>query len=62
MRIYEVDSNFDLTPAEAGHPSWAKTFAAAKAHAKKLEHDREVKEAKEKAKGPPPTASVPKKN
>jgi len=62
VKIYEVDPNFDLTPAEAGHPSWAKTFAAAKAHAKKLEHDREVKEAKEKAKGPPPTASVPKKN
>jgi tetratricopeptide (TPR) repeat protein len=62
VKIYEVDANFDLTPAEAGHPSWTKTFAAAKAQAKKAEHDREVKEAKDKAKGPPPTASVPKKN
>lgn len=62
LKIYEVDPNFDLTPAEAGHPSWTKTFAAAKAQAKKLEHDREVKEAREKAKGLPPTASVPKKN
>jgi tetratricopeptide (TPR) repeat protein len=62
VRIYEVDPNFDLTPAEAGHPSWTKTFAAAKAQAKKIQHDKEVKEAKEKAKGAPPTASVPKKN
>ena len=62
VKIYEVDPNFDLTAAEAGHPSWTKTFAAAKAQAKKLEHDREVKEAKDKAKGPPPTATVPKKN
>ncbi len=62
VKIYEVDPNFDLTPAEAGHPSWTKTFAAAKAHAKKLEQEKEAKEAKEKAKGQPPTASVPKKN
>ena len=62
VKIYEVDPNFDLTPAEAGHPSWTKTFAAAKAQAKKAQHDKEVKEAKEKATGSPPTASVPKKN
>ena len=64
VKIYDVDPNFDLTPAEAGHPSWTKTFAAAKAYAKKLQHEKEVKEAKEKekAKGSPPTASVPKKN
>ena len=59
VKIYEVDANFDLTPAEAGHPSWTRTFAAAKAQAKKLQAE---KEAKEKAKGAPPTASVPKKN
>ena len=35
MKIYEVDANFNLTPAEAGHPSWTKTFASAKAQAKK---------------------------
>ena len=58
VKIYEVDPNFDLTPAEAGHPSWTKTFAAAKAQAKKQQQD---KEAKEKAKAAPPTAGVPKK-
>ena len=61
IKIYEVDPAFDLAPAEAGHPSWTKTFASAKAHAKKLQHDKEVKEAKEKAKAAPPTAGVPKK-
>ena len=61
VKIYEVDPNFDLSPAEAGHPSWAKTFASAKAHAKKLQHEKELKEAKEKSKGPPPAAAVPKK-
>lgn len=35
IRIYDVDPNFDLTPAEAGHPSWTKTFASAKAQAHK---------------------------
>jgi tetratricopeptide (TPR) repeat protein len=33
IKIYDVDPNFDLTPAEAGHPSWTKTFASAKAQA-----------------------------
>jgi hypothetical protein len=67
VRIYDVDANFDLAPAEAGHPSWAKTFAAAKAQAKKVLADRAAREAKEKAArekslAPPPTAGVPKKN
>jgi hypothetical protein len=62
VKIYEVDPNFDLTPAEAGHPSWTRTFAAAKAQAKKAQADKEIREAKEKSKGPPPTAIVPKKN
>jgi hypothetical protein len=62
VKIYSVDPDFDLSPAEAGHPSWTKTFAAAKAQAKKALHDQQLKEAKEKSKGPPPTASVPKKN
>ena len=35
VKIYDVDPTFDLTPAEVGHPSWSKTFAAAKAQAKK---------------------------
>lgn len=58
MSIYDVDPNFDLTPAEAGHPSWTKTFAGAKAEAKKRLHE---KEAKDKAKAAPAPASVPKK-
>jgi tetratricopeptide (TPR) repeat protein len=58
IKIYSVDPNFDLTPAEAGHPSWQNTFARAKAQAKK---DLAAKSAKEKAPAPP-AASVPKKN
>jgi tetratricopeptide (TPR) repeat protein len=34
LKIFSVDPDFDLTPAEAGHPQWTKTFAGAKAHAK----------------------------
>jgi tetratricopeptide (TPR) repeat protein len=68
VKIYDVDPDFDLTPAEAGHPSWTKTFAAAKAQAKraladKAAHEAKAKSAKEKAASPPPAAaSVPKKN
>jgi tetratricopeptide (TPR) repeat protein len=67
-KIYDVDPDFDLTPAEAGHPSWTKTFAGAKAQAKKAiadkaAQDAKTKSAKEKAVTPPPAAaSVPKKN
>jgi hypothetical protein len=61
VKIYDVDASFDLTPAEAGHPSWTKTFATAKAQAKKALEEKEAREAKERSKGPPPTASVPKK-
>jgi tetratricopeptide (TPR) repeat protein len=60
LKIYDVDPKFDLTPAEAGHPSWAKTFAAAKAQAQKAQKDKEQKEAREKAKAAPPTAGVKK--
>ena len=49
VKIYDVDPAFDLTAAEAGHPSWTKTFASAKAQAKKAQHDKAAKEAKEKA-------------
>jgi len=59
VKIYDVDPKFDLTPAEAGHPSWTRTFAAAKAQAHRAQRDRELKEAREKAKGAtPPTAGV----
>ncbi len=66
VKIYDVNPDFDLTPAEAGHPSWTRTFAAAKAQAKKVLAERAAKDAKEKAAkdkaAAPPTASVPKKN
>ena len=61
VKIYDVDENFDLTPAEAGHPSWTRTFAGAKAQAKKAQQDKATREAREKAKAPP-AAAVPKKN
>jgi len=41
VKIYDVDPNFDLTPAEAGHPSWTRTFAAAKAQAKRAQAAKE---------------------
>jgi tetratricopeptide (TPR) repeat protein len=56
VRIYEIDPKFDLTPAEAGHPSWAKTFAAAKAQAHRAQKENEARD-KSKA---PPTAGVKK--
>ena len=66
VKIYDIDPAFDLTPAEAGHPSWTRTFAAAKAQAKKALADRAAKEAKEKSAkdkaAAPPAAAVPKKN
>jgi tetratricopeptide (TPR) repeat protein len=61
VKIYDVDPKFDLTAAEAGHPSWTKTFATAQAQALKALHEKELKEAREKGKGPPPTAGVPAK-
>ena len=57
IKIYDVDPNFDLTPAEAGHPSWTKTFAQAKAQAKKALAEKAAKE-----KAPVAPAAVPKKN
>ena len=60
LKIYDVDPKFDLTPAEAGHPSWTRTFASVKAQALKAQKDKEQKEAREKAKASPPTAGVKK--
>ena len=68
IKIYEVNPDFDLTPAEAGHPSWTRTFAAAKAQAKKMQAEKAQKDAKEKAAKdkagatPPAAAAAPKKN
>jgi tetratricopeptide (TPR) repeat protein len=63
VTVYEVDPAFDLSPAEAGHPSWTRTFAGVK----KAQQDKlakEAREAKEKAAREKPTApaAVPKKN
>lgn len=66
VRIYDIEPDFDLTPAEAGHPSWTRTFAGAKAQAKKALAEKAAKEAREKAAkdkpAAPPAAAVPKKN
>jgi tetratricopeptide (TPR) repeat protein len=73
LKIYDVEPAFDLTPAEAGHPSWTKTFASAKALAKKAQEDKLAKEnadaakaaakatTKDKPPATPPTASTPAK-
>ena len=45
IRIYDVDPDFDLTPAESGHPSWTKTFAGAKAQAKRALAEKARKKA-----------------
>ena len=59
VKIYDVDPAFDLTPAEAGHPSWTHTFARAKADAHRAMKEKEQREAREnKSKGPPPTAGT----
>jgi len=34
-KIFAIEPGFDLAPAEAGHPSWSKTFAEAKKRAQK---------------------------
>ena len=60
VKIYDVDPAFDLTPAEAGHPSWTKTFASAKSQAQRAQKEKAQREAKEKSKAPP-AASVPAK-
>jgi tetratricopeptide (TPR) repeat protein len=60
VKIYDVDPAFDLTPAEAGHPSWTKTFAAAKGQAQRAQKDKAQREAREKTKAPP-AAAVPAK-
>jgi tetratricopeptide (TPR) repeat protein len=34
VKVFRLDPGFDLAPAEAGHPSWSKSFAEAKQRAK----------------------------
>jgi len=73
VKIYEIDPDFDLTPAESGHPNWTKTFASAKAQGKKLVAEKAAREKAEKDKAEraaqkpataPPAAGAtpPKKN
>lgn len=62
--IFEVDPAFDLTVAEAGHPSWTRTFAQAKAQAQKALADKAAREKTPKShaateKAPVPSAAVP---
>ena len=75
LEIYTIKPDFDLTPAEAGHPEWRLTFAGAKAQAKremaakeaqakKEQAAREAQAAKEKAAtsrpaAPPPPVTAP---
>ena len=54
VKIYDVNPKFDLTPDEAGHPSWTRTFASAKAQALKAQKDKEA----QKKGSQPPTAGV----
>ena len=70
VKIYDMEPAFDLTPAESGHPSWTKTFAAAKAQARRAQEERLAKEkaaaqkaasAKDRPPAPAPTASSPPK-
>lgn len=49
MAIYDVDPDFDLSPAEAGHPEWRLTFAGAKRDAKRAIDARMAREEREKA-------------
>jgi len=46
-KIFKIDPAFDLAPAEAGHPSWAKIFAEAKQRAQ-AERRKPAAGAKEK--------------
>ena len=63
VKIYDIDAEFDLTPAEAGHPSWTRTFAGAKAQAKKALAEKAAREKAAKDRpAAPPAAAVPKKN
>jgi hypothetical protein len=66
VKIFDIDPAFDLTPAEAGHPSWTRTYAGAKAQAQKALAEKAAKDkatatAKDKAPAPPAAAQQPPK-
>jgi len=62
MKLFDIDANFDLSPAEAGHPSWTRTYAGAKQRWKDAQaaKDKE-KAAKDAAAKPSPTPPPQKK-
>jgi len=47
QKIFEEDADFDLKPAEAGHPSWAQTYASARERAWKA-RDKAARDAAKK--------------
>jgi len=44
-KIFDIEPNFDLAPAEAGHPSWMKTFSGARAQAQRALAEKARKKA-----------------
>jgi tetratricopeptide (TPR) repeat protein len=47
-KIFEIDPGFELAPAEAGHPSWAKTYAGVKQRARQAKEKAAKDAAKKK--------------
>lgn len=45
LKVFEIDPDFDLAPAEAGHPNWTRTFAGARAEAKRKQAAAKAKPA-----------------
>jgi Tfp pilus assembly protein PilF len=58
MKLFDIDPAFDLTPAEAGHPSWTRTYAGAKQRWKDA-HAAKDKPAKDTAAKDPPAKAAP---
>lgn len=46
MKLFDIDATFDLTPAEAGHPSWTRTYAGAKQRWKDAQAAKDKQSAK----------------
>lgn len=59
LKIYDIDPGFDLTRAEVGHPSWTRTFASAKAQAKRAQAEKAARAKGEPAKPLPGEAPKP---
>lgn len=69
LKVFEIDPDFDLTPAEAGHPNWTRTFAGARAEARRKQAAAKAKAASPAGASnrpatpgtPAPTEGTPKK-